>query len=107
MGAVALAMFAALYLLLTRTRVGIVVRAATYRPTTVEALGHNLPLVYMAVFAGGSAPAGLAGARGRALFPPPPPTGLRLSSPPFLPGCCRGGAARGAARGPPPRSWRC
>ena len=47
MGAVALAMFAVLYLLLTRTRVGIVVRAATYRPTTVEALGHNLPLVYM------------------------------------------------------------
>ena len=43
MGGVALAMFAVLYLLLTRTRVGIIVRAATYRPTTVEALGHNLP----------------------------------------------------------------
>src|SRR5882672_4140293 len=67
MGAVALAMFAVLYLLLTRTRVGIVVRAATYRPTTVEALGHNLPLVYMAVFAGGSALAGLAGAVAGAL----------------------------------------
>src|SRR5258708_37300775 len=72
MGAVALAMFAVLYLLLTRTRVGIVVRAATYRPTTVEALGHNLPLVYMAVFAGGSALAGLAGAVAGAFYPTRP-----------------------------------
>ena len=72
MGAVALAMFAALYLLLTRTRVGIVVRAATYRPTTVEALGHNLPLVYMGVFAGGSALAGLAGAVAGAFYPTGP-----------------------------------
>jgi branched-chain amino acid transport system permease protein len=72
MGAVALAMFAVLYLLLTRTRVGIVVRAATYRPTTVEALGHNLPLVYMSVFAGGSALAGLAGAVAGAFYPTGP-----------------------------------
>jgi branched-chain amino acid transport system permease protein len=72
MGGVALAMFAMLYLLLTRTRVGIVVRAATYRPTTVEALGHNLPLVYMAVFAGGSALAGLAGAVAGAFYPTGP-----------------------------------
>src|SRR5260370_17337844 len=78
MGAVALAMFAVLYLLLTRTRVGIVVRAATYRPTTVEALGHNLPLVYMAVFAGGSAPARLARppAAPPSPAPPPPPSPL-------------------------------
>ena len=72
MGAVALAMFAVLYLLLTRTRVGIVVRAATYRPTTVEALGHNLPLVFMGVFAGGSALAGLAGAVAGAFYPTGP-----------------------------------
>src|SRR5260370_20095800 len=72
MGAVALAMFAVLYLLLTRTRVGIVVRAATYRPTTVEALGHNLPLVYMGAFAGGAALRRLARARDRALFPTRP-----------------------------------
>ena len=49
--AAALAMFAVLYLLLTRTRIGIIVRAATYRPTMVEALGHNLPVVFMGVFA--------------------------------------------------------
>ena len=53
MGVVALAMFAVLYVLLTRTRVGIIVRAAIYRPVMVEALGHNLPLVFMGVFASG------------------------------------------------------
>ena len=72
MGGVALAMFAVLYVLLTRTRVGIIVRAATYRPTTVEALGHNLPLVFMGVFAGGAALAGLAGAVAGAFYPTGP-----------------------------------
>lgn len=72
MGAVALLMFVILYLLLTRTRVGIIVRAATYRPTTVEALGHNLPLVFMSVFAGGAALAGLAGAVAGAFYPTGP-----------------------------------
>ena len=72
MGAVAIGMFVILYLLLTRTRVGIIVRAATYRPSTVEALGHNLPLVFMGVFAGGSALAGLAGAVAGAFYPTGP-----------------------------------
>lgn len=72
MGAVALLMFAVLYLLLAYTRVGIIVRAATYRPSTVEALGHNLPLVFMGVFAGGTAMAGLAGAVAGAFYPTGP-----------------------------------
>jgi branched-chain amino acid transport system permease protein len=46
-------------------RVGIVVRAATYRPTTVR-LSATTCLVHMAVFAGGSALAGLAGPCGAA-----------------------------------------
>ena len=72
MGGVALVMFAVLYVLLTRTRVGIIVRAATYRPAMVEALGHNLPVVFMSVFAGGAALAGLAGAVAGAFFPTGP-----------------------------------
>ena len=72
MGAVALLMFGILYLLLAYTRVGIIVRAATYRPSTVEALGHNLPLVFMGVFAGGTAMAGLAGAVAGAFYPTGP-----------------------------------
>ncbi|HWP74061.1 MAG TPA: branched-chain amino acid ABC transporter permease [Methylomirabilota bacterium] len=72
MGIVALAMFAVLYVVLTRTRVGIIVRAATYRPVMVEALGHNLPMVFMGVFAAGAALAGLAGAVAGAFFPTGP-----------------------------------
>ena len=72
MGGIALLMFVILYLLLTYTRVGIIVRAATYRPSTVEALGHNLPLVFMGVFAGGTAMAGLAGAVAGAFYPTGP-----------------------------------
>ncbi|HEX4892747.1 MAG TPA: branched-chain amino acid ABC transporter permease [Hyphomicrobiaceae bacterium] len=72
MGAVAIIMFAVLLFLLTYTRVGIIVRAATYRPSTVEALGHNLPLVFMGVFAGGTAMAGLAGAVAGAFYPTGP-----------------------------------
>jgi branched-chain amino acid transport system permease protein len=50
MGGVSLAMFAVIYLLLSRTRVGIVVRSAIYRPRMAEALGHN---VFVVVVVGG------------------------------------------------------
>ncbi len=72
MGAVALGMFVLLYLLLTRTRIGIIVRAATYKPFTVEALGHNLPVIFLGVFSVGTALAGLAGAVAGAFFPTGP-----------------------------------
>ena len=72
MGIVSIVIFAMLYLLLTRTRVGIVVRAATRRPSMVEALGHNLPVVFMSVFATGTGLAGLAGAVAGAFFPTSP-----------------------------------
>src|SRR5260221_6437976 len=64
MMAVSVAMLAALYAGLTRTRVGLVVRAALTRPDMVEALGHNVPRVFMLVFGGGTALAGLAGVIG-------------------------------------------
>lgn len=49
-GGIALAMFAVLFLLLTYTRVGIIVRGAERLPKMAEALGHNVPLVFMGVF---------------------------------------------------------
>lgn len=67
-GGVALLMFGALYLLLTRTRIGIIVRAAIYKPRMVEALGHNVQLVFMGVFGVGAALAGLAGAIAGAFY---------------------------------------
>jgi len=68
MMAVALAMLAALWLLITRTRIGLVIQAALTHPHMVEALGHNVPRVFMLVFGGGCALAGLAGVIGGNAF---------------------------------------
>lgn len=61
---VAVVMLLSLYLLLSRTRIGMVIRAALTHPEMVEALGHNVPRVMMMVFGGGAALAGLAGVIG-------------------------------------------
>jgi len=61
---VALVMLAGVWLLLTRTRIGLVIQAALTHPHMVEALGHNVPRVFMLVFGGGCALAGLAGVIG-------------------------------------------
>jgi len=78
MGGVAIAMFVAIYLLLTRTRVGIVVRSAIYKPRMAEALGHNVPLVFMGVFGVGAALAGLAGAVAGAFYTTNPNMAIEL-----------------------------
>ena len=65
---VALAMLVGLWLLLTRTRVGLVIQSALTHPEMVEALGHNVPRVFMLVFGAGSALAGLAGVIGGSTF---------------------------------------
>ena len=65
---VALVMMASLWLVLTRTRTGLVIQAALTHPETVEALGHNVPRVFMLVFGGGAALAGLAGVIGGNAF---------------------------------------
>lgn len=78
MGGIAIAMFIAIYLLLTRTRIGIVVRSAIHRPSMAEALGHNVPLVFMGVFGAGAALAGLAGAVAGAFYTTNPNMALEL-----------------------------
>lgn len=65
---VALLMLVAIWLLLTRTRIGLVIQAALTHPDTVEALGHNVPRVFMLVFGGGCALAALAGVIGGNAF---------------------------------------
>ncbi|MDC8756750.1 branched-chain amino acid ABC transporter permease [Janthinobacterium fluminis] len=65
---VALAMLAAIWLLLTRSRVGLVIQAALTHPQAAEALGHNVPRLFMWVFGGGCALAGLAGVVGGKAF---------------------------------------
>ena len=68
MMAVALFMLLAIWLLLKKTRIGLVIQAALTHPETVEALGHNVPRIFMLVFGGGAALAGLAGVIGGNAF---------------------------------------
>ncbi|MGE5825052.1 MAG: branched-chain amino acid ABC transporter permease [Bacteroidota bacterium] len=65
---VSVAMLVSIWLALTRTRIGLVIQAALTHPQTVEALGHNVPRVFMLVFGGGAALAGLAGVIGGNAF---------------------------------------
>jgi branched-chain amino acid transport system permease protein len=51
---VALLMLVSLWLLLTHTRVGLVIQSALTHPHMAESLGHNVPLVFMLVFGAGT-----------------------------------------------------
>src|SRR5256885_8710829 len=104
---VAVAIFGFIFVILTRTRAGLIIQASLTHPQMVAMLGHNVPRVFMVVFGIGSALAGPARggagpvvrplsrpARGRRrpLFvvgglrgpssPPPPPPGPPSVRPP-------------------------
>lgn len=65
---VSVVMFVCLYILLKKTRAGLVIQASLSRPDMVSALGHNVPRVFMLVFAIGCALAGLGGVVGGIQF---------------------------------------
>ncbi len=65
---VSVSMLVGVWLALTRTRIGLIVQASLTHPEMVEALGHNVPRVFMLVFGGGAALAGLAGVIGGNAF---------------------------------------
>ncbi|MCX7567446.1 branched-chain amino acid ABC transporter permease [Sulfitobacter sp. F26169L] len=58
---ISVGIFLGLLYVLTKTRVGMIIQAALSYPRTVEALGHNVPLIFMGVFGVGTALAGVAG----------------------------------------------
>src|SRR3989442_12778585 len=58
---VAVAIFAFVFVILTRTRAGLIIQASLTHPGMVAMLGHNVPRVFMVVFGIGSALAALAG----------------------------------------------
>jgi branched-chain amino acid transport system permease protein len=58
---ISIAMFVALFSVLTKTRAGLIIQAALTHPHIVASLGHNVPKVFMLVFGLGCALAGLAG----------------------------------------------
>jgi branched-chain amino acid transport system permease protein len=59
--AISIAIFAGLFAILTKTRIGLIVKAALTHPNMVANLGHNVPLIFMSVFGLGAGLAGLAG----------------------------------------------
>lgn len=59
--AISIGIFIGLYQVLTRSRVGLIIQAAISHPHMVANLGHNVPLIFTAVFGVGTALAGLAG----------------------------------------------
>jgi branched-chain amino acid transport system permease protein len=77
---VAVLMLLGLWLLITRTRVGLVIQAALTHPEMVEALGHNVPRVFMMVFGVGTGLAGLAGVIGGSTFVTEPAMAATLGS---------------------------
>jgi len=77
---VALLMLLAVWLVLTRTRIGLVIQAALKNPEMVEALGHNVPRVFMLVFGGGCALAGLAGVIGGNTYVTEPAMAMSVGS---------------------------
>ncbi|MCF8169169.1 MAG: branched-chain amino acid ABC transporter permease [Rhodoferax sp.] len=78
--AVAVLSFVCLALVLTRTRIGLIVRAALSQPEMLRALGHDVPKVFMGVFAGGCALAGLAGVIGGNYFTTQPTMAMQLGT---------------------------
>ena len=75
---VAVLMFITLWLMLKKTRIGLIVQAALTHPHMVGHLGHNVPLVFMGVFAVGCGMAALAGVIGGALLVTDPAMALTL-----------------------------
>ncbi len=65
---VAIVMLVAVWLLLTRTRIGLVIQSALTHPDAVESLGHNVPRIFMLVFGAGAGLAGLAGVIGGSTY---------------------------------------
>jgi len=58
------AMLFAIWVMLKKTRIGLIIQGALTHPQMVSSLGHNVPLVFTTVFAGGCGLAGLAGVIG-------------------------------------------
>ena len=61
---ISVAIFVALFFGLTKTRIGLIIRAALTHPHMVASLGHDVPKVFMWTFGVGCALAGVAGVIG-------------------------------------------
>lgn len=65
---ISISMLIGLWYLLKRTRIGLIIQASLTHPNMVASLGHNVPRIFMWVFATGCAFAGLSGVIGGNYF---------------------------------------
>jgi len=75
---VAIGIFVGLFLMMTRTRFGLIIRAALTHPHTTAQLGHDVPKVFMWTFGAGCALAGLAGVLGGSVLGTEPAMAVQL-----------------------------
>ncbi len=75
---VSVGIFVALLLLLTRTRIGLIIRAAVSDPIHVATLGHDVPKIFMMTFGLGCALAAIAGVIGGNVLGTEPAMALQL-----------------------------
>jgi branched-chain amino acid transport system permease protein len=81
---ISVAIFVALLLVLTKTRIGLIIRAAVGQPNVVAMLGHNVPLIFMVTFGVGTALAGVAGVIAGPVLGTYPAMGVELGSITFV-----------------------
>ncbi len=77
---ISIAIFIALLVVLTRTRIGLIIQAAINQPQVVAMLGHNVPLIFMVTFGVGTALAGVAGVIAGPVLGTYPAMGFELGS---------------------------
>lgn len=65
---ISILMLIGLWYLLRRTRIGLIIQASLTHPNMVASLGHNVPRIFMWVFAAGCALAGISGVIGGNYF---------------------------------------
>jgi branched-chain amino acid transport system permease protein len=75
---VSVGIFVALFALLTKTRIGLIIRAAVSDPTHVATLGHDVPTIFMWTFGFGCALAAVAGVIGGNVLGTEPSMALTL-----------------------------
>lgn len=74
------AIFVGLFVVLTRTRVGLIIQAALSHPNIVGALGHDVPKIFMWTFGVGTALAGVAGVIGGNVLGTEPAMAIQLGT---------------------------
>ncbi len=77
---VSILIFISLFMVLKRTRIGLIIQAAIDKPHVVGMLGHNVPLIFMVTFGVGTALAAIAGVIAGPELSTSPAMGLELGS---------------------------